>query len=108
MPVSACPADEVHASVHQVWSLLRDPARLDLWWDARVLRSTPPGPLAPGQHIEARAKGLLPARIQFDVTAVDDARHRLQMTAYFPLGIIDHVTLMVAPLAPDRCRVQFG
>jgi SagB-type dehydrogenase family enzyme len=28
-----------------------------LWWDARVLEATPPGPLAPGQHIEAKAKG---------------------------------------------------
>jgi hypothetical protein len=108
MAVSVCPADEVQASADQVWSLLRDPARLDLWWDARVLRSTPPGPLAPGQHIEARAKGLLPARIWFDVTAIDDALHRLQMTAHLPLGIVDHVTLTIAPLGPERCLLRFG
>lgn len=108
MAVSVCPADEVHASVDQVWSLLGDPARFDAWWDARWLRSTPPGPLAPGQRIEAKAKGLLPARVWFDVKAVDGAQHRFQMTAHFPLGIVDHVTLIVTPIRPDRCRVQFG
>jgi len=108
MTVSACPAEDVHASADQVWSLLREPARLDAWWDARMLRATPPGPLAPGQHIEARAKGLIPARIQIEVTAVDEAQHRLEMTARFPLGLVDRFTLIVTPLGPDRCRVQFG
>lgn len=57
MAISVCPGDEVNASVDEVWSLLDDPARFDVWWDARVLEATPPGPLAPGQHIEAKAKG---------------------------------------------------
>src|SRR5262245_63760109 len=108
MTVSVCPGDEVNASADEVWSLLADPARLDVWWDARVRTATPPGPLAPGQHIEARAKGVFPARVTLDVTAVDAATRRLQMTARLPFGVVDHATLTIAPLAPDRCFVRFG
>jgi uncharacterized protein YndB with AHSA1/START domain len=108
MAISVCPGDEVRASADEVWSLLEDPARLDAWWDARVLEATPPGPLRPGQHIEARAKGVFPARIQFDVTAVDTAQRRIQMTARLPFGIVDHVTLTVTASGPDRSFVRFG
>src|SRR6185503_12018145 len=68
MAVSVCPGDEFKVSADVVWSLLADPARLDAWWDARLLHATPPGPLVPGQHIVARAKGAFPARLSFDVT----------------------------------------
>ena len=108
MAISVCPGDEVGASVDAVWSLLEQPACFDVWWDARVLEATPSGRLAPGQHIEARAKGWVPARIQFDVTMVDAAQHRIQMTARLPLGIIDHVTLSVTAIGPDRSFVRFG
>ena len=108
MTVSVCPGDEVKASVDVVWSLLSDPARLDAWWDARLLHARPPGPLVPGQHIEARAKGAFPARVSFEVTAVDPASHRIQMIARLPLGLVDHLTLTIARLAPDRCFVRFG
>jgi len=109
-PVPACqPAGwEVNASVDEVWSLLDAPSRFDAWWDARVLEATPPGPLTPGQHIEARAKGPFPARVQCDVTAVDAAEHRIQMTVRLPFGIIDHFTLTVAPIGRDRSFVRFG
>jgi uncharacterized protein YndB with AHSA1/START domain len=108
MAISVCPADEVDASVDEIWSLLVDPARLDAWWDARMLEATPPGPLAPGQHIVARAKGPVPAHVRFDVTVVDEAKHRIQMTARLPFGIVDHVTLTVTAIGPARCFVQFG
>ena len=108
MTVSVCPMDEVNASVDEVWSLLDDPARFDAWWDARMLAATPPGPLAPGQHIMARAKGPFPARVWCDVTAVDPAKHRIQMTVRLPFGIVDHFTLTVTAIDADRCFVQFG
>jgi uncharacterized protein YndB with AHSA1/START domain len=108
MAISVCPGDEVNASVEEVWSLLDDPARFDVWWDARMLEATPPGPLAPGQHLEARAKGPFPARVRCDVTAVDAANHRIQMTAQLPFGIVDHLTVTVAAIGPDRCFVRFG
>jgi hypothetical protein len=108
MTISVCPADEINASVDQVWSLLESPARFDAWWDARVVAAVPPGPMAPGQHIEARAKGIFPARVQCDVTAVDAVKHQLQMTARLPFGVVDHLTFTVTPIGPDRSLVRFG
>ena len=108
MAISVCPGDEVNASVDEVWSLLDDPARFDAWWDARLLEAAPPGPLMPGQHIEARAKGAFPARVQCDVTAVDAAKHRIQMTVRLPFGMVNHFTLTVAAIGPDRSFVRFG
>jgi uncharacterized protein YndB with AHSA1/START domain len=108
MAVSVCPGDEVNASVDEVWSLLDDPARFDAWWDARMLDATPPGPLARGQHLVARAKGPFPARIRCEVTAVDAAKHRIQMTVRLPFGIVDHFTLTVTAIGLDRSFVQFG
>jgi hypothetical protein len=108
MTISACPADEIAASVEDVWSLVDRPEGFDAWWDARVVRAEPPGPFTPGQHVLARAKGIYRARITIDVTDVDAARHRLQLIARLPFGVIDHMTLTVAARGPDRAFVRFG
>jgi hypothetical protein len=108
MAISVCPGDEVNASVDAVWALLDDPARFDVWWDARMLEATPPGLLTPGQHIVARAKGAFPARVLCDVVAVDPAKHRIQMTVRLPFGIVDHFTVIMAATDPARCFVRFG
>jgi hypothetical protein len=109
MPVRACPIGEVAASADTVWSLLAEPRHLDLWWDARVERSDPEGPLTPGQRIQASTQAIgRRVRVWFDVEEVDAANRRLRLTAYLPLGIVDHATLTVAPLGTRRSRLSFG
>ncbi len=108
MTISVCPAEDIAAPVEVVWSLLDDPMRFDLWWDARTTSAEPPGPLAPGQHVEARAKGLFPGRVRIDVTEIDAAARRIQMIAHLPFGVIDHFTVTVAARGADRAFVRFG
>jgi Polyketide cyclase / dehydrase and lipid transport len=108
MTVSACPADDVDASPDDVWALVDHPDGFDAWWDARTIAAEPPGPLAPGQRIVARAKGVFPARIHIDVVEVDAARRRLQLIARMPFGVVDHMTLTVDARGPDRAFVRFG
>jgi hypothetical protein len=108
MTISTCPADEIAAPVDVVWSLVDRPEGFDAWWDARVVGAEPPGPFAAGQHLVARAKGIYRARIEIDVTEVDAAQHRLQLTARLPFGVIDHMTLTVAARGADRAFVRFG
>ena len=108
MTISVCPAEVVAAPAEVVWSLLADPTRFDLWWDARTKTAEPPGPLAPGQHIEARAKGILPARVRCDVTEVDATARRIQMIVHLPFGVIDHFTVTVAARGDDHALVRFG
>jgi uncharacterized protein YndB with AHSA1/START domain len=109
MPVSACPVGEVAAPAETVWSFLAEPRRLDLWWDARVERADPDGPMAAGQHIAAvtRAFGRT-FQLSFDVVEVDAAKRRLRITAHLPLGITDHATLTVTPLGAASSRLSFG
>ena len=107
--VMACPIDEVEAPLEAVWSLLREPRQLDQWWDAHVVQATPPGPLAPGQRIDAETRALgRTFAVYFDVEAVDTSRHQVRMTAHLPFGVVDHATITVMPLAERRCRVSFG
>jgi hypothetical protein len=106
--VSVCPAENVHAPIERVWSLLAEPDGLDAWWDARIVSADPPGPLASGQHLVARARGALPLRFTLDVTSVDPVQHRVQITVRFLFGIVDHATLSATVLGPDRCHVQYG
>ena len=108
MAISVCPADEIDAPVAVVWSLVDRPERFDAWWDARVIDATPPGPMAPGQHVVARARGAFPARITFDVVAVDAAQHRLELVARLPFHVIDHMTIVIQEIARDRSLVRFG
>jgi hypothetical protein len=73
--IRACPFGEVGVSADVAWSYVTDTSKLDSWWDARLVSAEPAGPMAVGQHIEARANGL---RVTLD--AVDfsrgDARRR--------------------------------
>ena len=103
--IRACPTDVVHAAADAAWALLRDPRALDAWWDARLVRATPEGPLSAGQHLEASASGLA---VRFDVLEVDEAARQLRMHVELPLGIADEVTITVVPIDAGRCRVSYG
>src|SRR5262249_59641144 len=87
MPLTVCPMCVAEAPVEVAWSLL-DPARLDEWWDAKVRRVTPEGPLSPGQRIEASTAPFGMFTTTLDVLEVDAVAHRLHWVARLPLGLI--------------------
>ncbi len=86
MPPTACPTCIANAPIELAWSLL-DPARLDEWWDAKVRRVTPAGPLSPGQRIDFSAGPLGMFTGAFDVLEVDPGSHRLRAFIRLPFGI---------------------
>jgi hypothetical protein len=106
MPL-ACPTCVADAPLPVVWSLL-DPARLDEWWDARVRRVTPPGPLVPGQRVKAAAGPLGLFTVTLDVAEVDPAAHRVRFRVSLPFGITNDQTTSLTPVGPGRCRIGFG
>jgi hypothetical protein len=109
MPLRACPTGEVAASAETVWSFLAEPRRLDLWWDARVQKAEPDGPLAPGQRLYATTRALGHTfRLCFDVKGVDARRRQLCLAVHLPLGIINHATLTAQEIDGRSCRLSFG
>jgi hypothetical protein len=107
MPPTACPTCIANAPVEVAWSLL-DPARLDEWWDAKIQRVMPSGPLAWGQHIVASAGPLGMFTVTADVLDVDPRAHRLRMLIRLPFGMSNDETVTMAPLGLDQCRISFG
>jgi uncharacterized protein YndB with AHSA1/START domain len=107
--LSVCPTEDIAAPLDEVWSLLVDPGKLDLWWDAKLQRMRPVGTMVPGQLIDAAPRGLLKKfHIGLVVKDVDRAQHRLTFVASLPLGITDDVTISCMSLGASRCRVSFG
>ncbi len=109
MQFSICPVAIVAAPVETVWEILEDPARYDLWWDARTVRIEPKGKATPGQVVHARTTGL---GRTWDVTlamrAVDPARRQIHLRIALPLGIINDNTITATALDATSCRVSFG
>ena len=109
MPVSVCPIAVVNATPERIWSLLSDPARFDLWWDAHTVTITPPGPAQPGQQVKAVTRGLgRDWPVHFTVDAVDAARRTLDLTTRLPFGITMHNHLSVMQMDVGASRVTFG
>jgi carbon monoxide dehydrogenase subunit G len=107
--VHACPIGEVAADADTVWSFLHDPRRMDLWWDARVERVEPEGPMTPGQRITATTRELGHTfHLTFDVKEVDVARRRVRILAHLPFGVTDDATFTVTPLGEGTSRLSFG
>ena len=107
MPLIACPTDVVDAPTDVAWSMM-DPARLDTWWDARVRRVVPAGPLSKGQRVEAGAGPGFALGLTMDVLEVDHDAHRARLLIRLPLGVVNDEMVTMTPLGPDRCRVTFG
>ena len=103
----ACPMCVAEAPLEVAWSLF-EPAHLDEWWDAKVRRVTPAGPLSAGQRIEASTGPFGMFSVTLEVLEVDPAAHRLCYLSRLPFGITNHQTTVLAPLGPDRCRISFG
>jgi Polyketide cyclase / dehydrase and lipid transport len=109
MVVSVCPAANVAAPVEEVWELLEQPSNYDRWWDAHFVRSVPEGPAIPGQisYATTEALGRL-WDVTFVVKDILPDRHRIQLDATLPFGVIDHATIMCTPVDAVSCRLQFG
>ena len=109
MAVSVCPIAVVQAPAERVWSLLSDPARFDLWWEARTVSITPPGPAQPGQAVAAVAHGLgHDWPVHFTVNAVDPVHRALDLNTRLPFGISLHNHLTVMQVDVGASRVTFG
>lgn len=107
--LSVCPVEDIAAPLDEVWSLLVDPGKLDLWWDATLQRVNPAGTMVPGQVIDAAPQGFFKKfHIGLAVKEVNYPRRRLSLVASLPLGVTDHVTILCMPLDGDRGRVSFG
>ena len=107
MSLTVCPACVADAPVEVAWSLF-EPARLDEWWDAKLRRVAPEGPLAPGQRIEGSTGPLGMFTFTWDVLEVDPVAHRIHVLIRVPFGIVNDETLTMAPLGPGQCRISFG
>lgn len=106
--LSVCPVEDIAAPLDEVWSLLVDPGKLDLWWDAKLQRVNPAGTMVPGQVIDAAPHGFKKFHIGLVVKEVDHVQHRLSLVVSLPLGITDHATISCMSLDTNRCRVSFG
>ena len=109
MGVSVCPTAVIDAPIERVWALVADPAQWEQWADATLEYADPPGPARPGQTFVVSSVGLGRRwRFPFTVDAVDEARHRLRVTAHFPLGVVEHTQIGCMALDEGRCRVTYG
>jgi hypothetical protein len=109
MTLQACPTGSVAAPAATVWWLLAEPERLDLWWDARVERAEPEGPLSAGQKLYGSSRAL--ARrfpLAWDIEEVNAGAGVLRMLVHMPFGIRNHVTLRVTPMGERQSRLSFG
>jgi hypothetical protein len=107
--LSVCPVAEIAAPLDEVWSLLIDPGKLDLWWDAKLQRVRPVGTMVPGQLIDAAPQGFFKNfQVGLAIKEVNHPQHRLRLVASLPLGITDHATISCMTLGASRCRVSFG
>lgn len=113
MPTTAahlsCPTDVVNAPVEVVWVLVTDFARWGDFYDISVERVTPPGRAVVGQRMEGRTgPGPLKLRIVFEVTGIDETRHRLGLVGHMPFGVTVHEDMIMLPIDATHCRVNYN
>jgi hypothetical protein len=106
--LNVCPVAEIAAPLDEVWSLLVDPYRLDLWWNAKLQSVRPAGTMVPGQVIDGAPHGFKKFHVGLAIKEVNHSQHRLSLVASLPLGITDLVTISCMSLDPSRCRVSYG
>jgi hypothetical protein len=104
----ACPTDIVEAPIDIVWSLLTNPADWGSFYDIRVLRVEPPGPMKPGQRLigETGTRWLrLP--VSFEYKLIDELQHKLEFDGQLPFGMTVHESMDCIPIGSERCRVNY-
>ena len=109
MSLSVCPIATVRAPSEAVWSLLDDPRRYDIWWEAHTDSVSPPGPAQASQEVRAHAGAFgLNGQIRIRVESMEAGLKELNLTTSLPFGIFMHNHLKVIPLSENTCRVSFG
>lgn len=109
MSLSACPIVTIDAPLDQVWRLLADPSRYDLWWEARTVSIVPEGPAHAGQQIVAHVGALgLNAKIHLTVESIQFERHEINLVTQMPFGMTIHNHITCTPLDDRQTRVSFG
>ena len=100
MIVNVCPAATSKAPPDRFWEILIDPKAYELWADARLLSSEPPGPVRAGTVLRMMAPGFgreWPVRLE--VPGLDSNRRWIDIVVHLPLGIVnqEHLTLAERP-----------
>jgi hypothetical protein len=113
MPVVACPATVIDASLEREWTFVIDPRKFDAWTDARFEVAEPDGPAHVGQcwRFATSAFGRRWRRLPVTMTVKSIASDRqcLGLDVVLPLfGIINDEYITLAPLADSRTRVQLN
>lgn len=107
MRVDVCPAAMVEAGRGGVWALLADPAAIGGWVDAEFVAAEPPGPVAAGQRLRLRARGLgrwWPVTIEVGEVVPEE---RLGLDVRLPLGIVNHEVITLAEVGERTTLVRF-
>ena len=109
MGFTLCPSAVVEAPVESVWELLSEPALYQEWSDIRTDRIVPEGKASPGQVLYGKTSGLGRTwDVTIRVERVNPEKHRVQLLATLPLGVVNHVTITGTPIDSASCRVQYG
>lgn len=104
----ACPTDIIGAPIEVVWDLLTNPADWGTFYDIRVLRVEPPGPMVAGQRlIGETGPRWLHLGVSFEYGLVDEVHRKLEFNGRLPLGVTVHESLDCVPLTENRCRVNY-
>jgi uncharacterized protein YndB with AHSA1/START domain len=100
----------ISAPVERVWALLSDPALYEQWQDVKIRSIQLEGTIQPGQKIIGHSSkfGTQWVHITLQIGEVDEARHRVELTTTFSIGLQVHNHIQCAVVNPSTCRVQFG
>jgi hypothetical protein len=89
----------IQAPIETVWALLTNPADWGCFYDLRVLRVDPPGPMTAGQRlIGETGPRWLHLGVSFEFTLIDQQLHTLEFDGQLPFGLRVHESLDCAPL----------
>jgi len=107
--VNVCPAATSEAPPDRFWEILIDPKAYELWADARLISSEPPGPVRAGTALRMKSPGFgrqWPVRL--DITGLDPDRRWIDIVARLPLGIENHEHLTLTEMPDGRTLIRFN
>ena len=107
-PFFTCPTEVVKAPIEVVWNLITHFQRWADVFDLRVISVEPPGEAVVGQRMHAEGgPRFMHLKMFMEFKRIDETRHKLEIDGQLPLGFLVHEDMDMAPLGPDRCRVNY-